>query len=69
MTDKEWHEMLICLLQLEEEKYWDATIQKLNDMRAELKYLQIQRKPFTTRPLFSEPRKEFYIEPTISKLI
>jgi hypothetical protein len=51
MTDKEWHEMLICLLQLEEEKYWDATIQKLNDMRAELKYLQIQRSPFKTRPL------------------
>ena len=66
MTDKEWHEMLVCLLQLEEEKYWDATIQKLNNMREELTYLRIQRKPYTNRPLMGEPRKEFHIEPTTS---
>lgn len=51
MTDKEWIEMLNKLLNLEDEKYWDATIQKLNAMRSDLTYLEIQRIPFKTRPI------------------
>jgi hypothetical protein len=51
MTDREWYEMVNKLLTLGDEKYWDATIQKLNSMRADLNYLEIQRRPFKTRPV------------------
>jgi len=51
MTDREWTDMLNKLLNLEDEKYWDITIQKLNTMRADLNYLEIQRRPFKTRPV------------------
>lgn len=61
MTDREWYEMVNKLLTLEDEKYWDATIQKLNALRADLKYLEIQRRPFKTKPFITT---ELHYDPT-----
>ena len=53
MNDNDWREMMVKLLELPDEEYWDATIQKLLVMRSELDLLISTQKPFKTKPLFS----------------